>query len=118
GGAGSSTAPGPGEAFPFVATEDQSSALHHLLAALRIERLHALVGRSYGGMVGLQCAAASPRQVARLCAIAAPHQSHPQASAWRAVQRSIVELGLRSGKGREALGLARALSMITYRTRR
>jgi len=116
GGAGNSTAPAAGETFPFVATEDQAAALHWLLRALRIESVHALVGSSYGGMVGLQFAARFPQQVQRLCAIAAPHESHPQASAWRAVQRGIVELGLRSGDGREALALARALAMTTYRT--
>lgn len=116
GGAGCSTAPASGESFPFVGTEDQAAALAHLLTALRIEKVAALVGSSYGGMVGLQFAAAFPQRVARLCAIAAPHESHPQASAWRAVQRGIVELGLRTGTASEALALARGLAMATYRT--
>ena len=116
GGAGNSTAPAAGEAFPFVAAEDQAAALSHLLQALRIERIAALVGSSYGGMVGLQFAARFPQQLERLCAIAAAHESHPQASAWRAVQRGIVELGLRTGTGPEALALARSLAMTTYRT--
>ena len=116
GGCGSSTAPGAGESFPFVGAEDQAAALAHLLTELRIERVHALIGSSYGGMVGLQFAARFPQQVARLCTLGAAHQSHPQASAWRAVQRGVVELGLATGKGREALSLARALAMTTYRT--
>lgn len=116
GGAGNSTAPAAGEPFPFVAAEDQAAALHWLLQALRIERMAALVGSSYGGMVGLQFAASFPQQLARLVAIAAAHESHPQASAWRAVQRGIVELGLRTGTGSEALALARGLAMTTYRT--
>ncbi|MEO6595934.1 MAG: homoserine O-succinyltransferase [Planctomycetota bacterium] len=116
GGAGQSTAPAAGESFPFVGTEDQARALRHLLDALRIEQLHAFVGSSYGGMVGLQFAALAPGRLARLAAIAAPHQSLVQASAWRAVQRGIVELGLRTGTGREALSLARQLAMTTYRT--
>ena len=116
GGSGNSTAPGAGETFPFVATEDQAAALCCLLDALAIERVHTLVGSSYGGMVGLQFAALAPHRVQRLAAIAAPQQSHAQASAWRAVQRGIVELGQRHEAGREALALARALAMTTYRT--
>jgi len=116
GGSGNSTAPGAGELFPFVGTEDQAAALRCLLDALAIERVHAFVGSSYGGMVGLQFAAIHPDRVQRLAAIAAPAQSHAQASAWRAVQRGIVELGQRHGAGREALALARALAMTTYRT--
>ena len=108
GGAGCSTAPASGESFPFVGTEDQAAALAHLLTALRIEKVAALVGSSYGGMVGLQFAAAFPQRVARLCAIAAPHESHPQASAWRAVQRGIaphqqaVHRGTAGGGGQAA----------------
>lgn len=116
GGAGSSTAPAAGEAFPFVGTEDQAAALAHLLDALRIDRLAAFVGSSYGGMVGLQFAARFPARLAKLCTLGAAHRSHPQASAWRAVQRGIVELGLQSGRGGDALALARQLAMTTYRT--
>jgi homoserine O-acetyltransferase len=88
GGSGNSTAPGAGEAFPFVATEDQAAALCYLLDALAIERVHAFIGSSYGGMVG--CSSQHSTLVWRLAAIAAPQQSHAQASAWRAVQRGIV----------------------------
>jgi homoserine O-acetyltransferase len=116
GGAGASTSPAAGDAFPFVGTEDQALALVHLLDRLRVDRLHALVGCSYGGMVGLQFAARFPGRVARLCAIAAAHRSHPQASAWRAVQRGIVALGARHGCAAEALRLARGLAMTTYRS--
>jgi homoserine O-acetyltransferase len=116
GGAGCSTASAAGESSPFVGAEDQAAALAHLLDALRIDRLAAFVGSSYGGMVGLQFAARFPKRVAKLCAIGAAHRSHPQASAWRAVQRGVVELGLQCGRGREALALARQLAMTTYRT--
>lgn len=116
GGAGCSTAPAHGEAFPFVDAADQAVALAHLLDALRIERVAALVGSSYGGMVGLQFAARFPARVAKLCALGAAHKSHPQASAWRSVQRGIVELGRQCGRGAEAVALARQLAMTTYRT--
>jgi len=116
GGAGCSTAPAAGEAFPFVAAEDQARALWHLVAALGLDRVHALVGSSYGGMVALHAAARQPQRVQRLVAIAAAHRSHPQASAWRKVQRDVVELGRRAGAERQALAVARALALCTYRT--
>lgn len=116
GGCGSSTAPAAGEAFPFVAAADQASALWQLCGALRLSRLHAIVGSSYGGMVALHAAAQAPGRVARLAVLGAAHRSHPQASAWRAVQRGIVELGLRTGTVSEALRLARSLALTTYRT--
>lgn len=116
GGAGCSTAPVAGEAFPFVAAADQARALWHLVGALGHERVHALVGSSYGGMVALHAAMQQPQRVQRLAALAAAHRSHPQASAWRKVQRSVVELGMRVGAGPDALAVARALALCTYRT--
>jgi homoserine O-acetyltransferase len=116
GGNGSSTAPAAGEDFPFVEAADQANVLWRLCEQLRLERLHAIVGSSYGGMVALHAAAAAPHRVGRLGVIAAAHRSHAQASAWRAVQRGIVELGLRAGAAADALRLARALAMTTYRT--
>ncbi|MCA8950707.1 MAG: homoserine O-succinyltransferase [Planctomycetes bacterium] len=116
GGAGCSTSPGRGESFPFVSTTDQADALAAVLDSLRIDAVHALVGASYGGMVGLSFAARHGDRLERLCAIAAADASHPQASAWRAVQRAIVQLGQRSGVAQESLALARALAMTTYRT--
>ncbi|MCA8966812.1 MAG: homoserine O-succinyltransferase [Planctomycetes bacterium] len=116
GGAGASTSPAGGERFPFVAAADQARALWALCDALRIDRLHAIVGSSYGGMVGLQLAARHPQRLQQLVAIAAAHRSHPQASAWRAVQRGIVALGAAAGHEAQALSLARQLAMTTYRS--
>jgi homoserine O-acetyltransferase len=116
GGAGASTAPAADETFPFVATEDQADAIAVVLDALRVGAAHAFVGCSYGGMVGLQFAARHAARLARLCVVAAAHRSDPQASALRAVQRGIVRLGQRAGAPRDAVALARALAMVTYRT--
>ena len=116
GGAGSSTAPAEGEAFPFVDAADQAQALWHLADALRLDRLHAIVGSSYGGMVAQHVAAQQPTRVRRLACVAAAHRSHPQASAWRKVQRDVVDLGLRAGDARSGVAVARALALTTYRT--
>ena len=121
GGQGASTGPTnttAARAFPLVTADHQAQAIALLLAHLGIERLHGFVGASFGGMVGLCLAAAHPARIGRLIAIAAAHESHPLASAWRSVQRRIVRLGLRHGAAaaQEALTIARALAMTTYRS--
>ena len=117
GGVGCSTSPGDGEPFPAIASADQADALAELLTQLRIDRLAALVGSSYGGMVGLQFAARHGTRLDQLVAIAAAHRSHPLASAWRRIQRGIVLLGAAAGRSTAGLALARQLAMTTYRSR-
>jgi homoserine O-acetyltransferase len=119
GGAGSSTGPagvGP-DPFPDLTPGDQAAALALLLDHLGIPRLRALVGASYGGMVGLQFAARSPARLERLCVLAAAHEPHPMATAFRCLQRRIVALGTDGGRESEGVALARALAMATYRGR-
>ncbi|MBK8100962.1 MAG: homoserine O-succinyltransferase [Planctomycetes bacterium] len=116
GGAGSSSGPRADEVYPFVDTADQAVAIAAVLDHLEVPVVHAWVGSSYGGMVGLQFAAKYPQRLQRLCAIGAAHESCVQASAWRAVQRGIVELGIARGCAPTALSLARALAMTTYRS--
>lgn len=112
---GASTSPRAGERFPFVATEDQAAALAAVLDGLDVARVHAVVGASYGGMVALQFAARWPARLERLAVLAAAHASHPQASAWRSVQRRILALGRAAGQERAAVALARSLALVTYR---
>jgi homoserine O-acetyltransferase len=100
-----------------VSSEDQADAIAALADALGSGRVHAFVGSSYGAMVGLAFAARHPHRLRRLCAIAGAHRPHPLATAWRAVQRGIVRLGLESGDPATALALARQLAMTTYRGR-
>lgn len=115
GGRGAST--GAGEtALPFVDAADQARALWCLVDALGLERLFAIVGCSYGGMVAQHAAAQAPERLERLGIVAAAHRGHALASAWREVQRGIVELGRRTGHTTAALALARALAMTTYRS--
>jgi homoserine O-acetyltransferase len=116
GGAGLSSAPRAGEKFPTVDTRDQAAALACLLDALAIDRLAALVGCSYGGMVGLQFAAMHPGRLARLLVLGAAHRSTAAATAGRAVQRGIVELGVRAGDPAAGVALARGLALLGYRT--
>jgi homoserine O-acetyltransferase len=99
----------------IVTTHDQADALAAVLDALGIARAHAVVGASYGGMVALAFAERYPERVDRLVVVSAAHETHPMSTALRAVQRRVVELGLETGRARDALALARALAMTTYR---
>ena len=118
GGNGASTSPvnQRAEDFPALAPVDQARATSLLLAHLGVTRAHAFVGASYGGMVGLALAAIAPGSLDRLVAIHAPHRPHPRATAWRILQRRLVSLGQAIGADEEALLLARALAMTTYRS--
>jgi homoserine O-acetyltransferase len=98
-----------------VSSEDQADAIAALLDALRISSLKAFVGSSYGAMAGLAFAARHGHRLGQLIALAGAHRPHPLASAQRAIQRSILRLGLEHGCRREALSLARQLAMTTYR---
>jgi len=109
--------PGPGQTSDRpVTTHDQARAVAAALDALERPRVEVFVGASYGGCVGLAFAELFPERIDRLVAISAPHRTHPTATAWRGVQRRILELGLETGREAEALSLARQLAMTTYRT--
>ena len=112
GGAGASSGPAD---CPTVTSEDQARATLHALDELGIDRVHAFVGASYGGMVGLALAAIAPARVQRLVVFGAPARAHPLATAWRCLQRDAVRLGRAAGREAAGLELARALAMTTYR---
>jgi len=99
-----------------VTTHDQAEAIVAVLDAVGVRRAHAIVGSSYGGMVALALADRCPDRVERLVVISAAHESHPMSTGIRAMQRRIVELGLDTGRAREALIIARGVAMTTYRT--
>ena len=117
GGRGESSRPGPGESWPAFSTRDQAAAINALLDCLGIDRLHAVVGASYGGMVALALAERYGARVQRLIALCAAHRSNPMAAALRSVQRRIVRLAVASGTPQHGVAVARALAMTTYRTR-
>lgn len=104
-----------GNAAP--STHDQALVLCAALDALGVGRLHSIVGASYGGMVALALAERAPERVGRLAIVSAGAEPHPAATAGRELQRRVVALGLESGRGAEALAIARGMAMMTYRTR-
>jgi homoserine O-acetyltransferase/O-succinyltransferase len=100
----------------IVTTTDQAVALDGILRRHDIDRLDAIVGSSYGGMVALAFAERFPERVDRLVVISAAHESHPMTTALRTLQRRVVELGLETGRVDDAMSIARGLAMTTYRT--
>lgn len=109
--------PGPGEAgIRTLTPADQARALAAALDHLGIPRLEALIGASYGGMVGLALAATFPARLKQVIAISAPHRPATHATALRGIQRRILALGIETGRPAEAVALARELAMTTYRT--
>ena len=94
-----------GRPASIVMTHDQAARIVAVLDALDIRQLDAVVGASYGGMVGLALAEQWPALVRRLVVISAAHESHPMATGLRAVQRRIVELGLETGRVADAMAL-------------
>jgi homoserine O-acetyltransferase/O-succinyltransferase len=97
-----------------VTTYDQALALTEALDVAGVGTVRAIVGASYGGMVALSFGALAPERVERLVVIGAAHESAPIAIAVRVLQRSIVELGLKTGRGYDALVIARGLAITTY----
>jgi len=117
GGSGESTGPQTGQSdFPSISAFDQSLLILKLLTQLKLSKLHAIVGASYGGMVALAFAEKYPEAVERIVVISAADCPHPMASAWRSVQRATVRALAARGAGAEGLKLARALAMTTYRS--
>ena len=99
-----------------ITPEDQARLLECVLDYLGVERLHAFVGASYGGMVGLALAQRAAARIERLCVISASCKPAALGAAWRGVQRRIVEFGLAHNDADGGLSLARQLAMTTYRS--
>jgi homoserine O-acetyltransferase len=97
-----------------LSTRDQALALAAALDRAAIPSVRAIVGASYGGMVALSFGAIAPERVEHLVVIGAAHESAPLATALRMLQRRIVELGIATGRSRDALVIARGLAMTTY----
>ena len=117
GGSAETTGPASGSAgFPNISTYDQAELLVRLLNNLGIKSLRAIVGGSYGGMVALAFGERYPERVSRLVVIGAADRTHPMATAWRSVQRRILQFAVECGRPKEGLQLARALAMSTYRS--
>lgn len=99
-----------------VTPRDQARALARLLRELDLGTLHAFVGASYGGMVGLCLAEEASDLLDRLCVISAAHRPDAWAQALRSQQRRILRLGRGTAHAKECTAIARALAMLSYRS--
>ncbi|MCC6930968.1 MAG: homoserine O-acetyltransferase [Gemmatimonadaceae bacterium] len=114
-----------GISFPRLTTADLARAQVCALQALGVERLALVTGASLGGMVALQLGRLSPMPIDHLVVFAAPARTSPQAIAWNVAQRMAIEADprWRDGSPRPddppaaGLAAARAIAMITYRSK-
>ena len=79
-----------GMRFPVITIRDMVRGLIGLLDALAIERLHAVVGGSMGGMQALSLAANFPQRAARVLAIATTARHSAQNIAFHEVGRQAI----------------------------
>ncbi|MDT8408960.1 MAG: alpha/beta fold hydrolase [Wenzhouxiangellaceae bacterium] len=98
-----------------VQTGDQADALLAVINDLGLDRIEALVGASYGAMVGLAFAARHGRSLGRLIAISGAHRSRAAATAGRLIQRSIITAAIEHGRPELGVALARTLALTSYR---
>ncbi|KAJ3126109.1 hypothetical protein HK100_010442 [Physocladia obscura] len=118
--------------FPLVTVWDIARTQFRLLDSLGVERAHAVVGSSMGGMTSLAVAALYPHRVGRIVSISAAARSHPYSIALRHAQRQVLmsDINWKDGKyydgeppqkglnlTREFIPqLARQIGTITYRS--
>lgn len=98
-----------------IGVDDFADALADILDSLGFARVHAVVGASFGAMVGLAFAARHAGRVGRLIAISGAHRSTPAATAGRLIQRHIIESLAQSGFPDRGVALARSLALTSYR---
>lgn len=115
-----------GTDFPLPQMSDFVTVHRALLAHLGIERLHAAIGGSLGGMQVLQWAAETPEQVARALVIASSSRLTAQNIAFSAVARQAImrdpgfagghylDPGAATEGPRTGLAIARMMAHITY----
>jgi homoserine O-acetyltransferase/O-succinyltransferase len=99
-----------------ITTHDQARLVRLLLDQLGVQKIYSFIGASYGAMIGLAFAELYPDDVERLCVISAAHRAHPMSTAFRGLQRRLLQFGKENGRPQEGISLARQLAMTTYRS--
>lgn len=109
--------------FPVITVRDMVRAQIAMLDALGIEKLHAVVGPSMGGMLALSMAANYPDRAERVLGVATPASMSAQNIAFHEVGRQAIMADPEwragdyydAGKGPDAgLAVARMAAHITY----
>jgi homoserine O-acetyltransferase/O-succinyltransferase len=110
--------------FPLITPRDMVRAQARLLDQLGIDRLHAVIGGSLGGMQALQWAVTYPDRMKGIVPVGGAGRFHPQGIALNEVQRQAIlnDPDFRGGQYYgtpgpvKGLATARMLGMITYRS--
>uniref|UniRef100_A0A7S2XDH5 EF-hand domain-containing protein n=1 Tax=Lotharella oceanica TaxID=641309 RepID=A0A7S2XDH5_9EUKA len=113
-----------GSTFPTFTIQDQVKCQFALLEHLGIDRIHASVGSSLGGMQALTAAALYGSRVKNVVSISACTSTHPGGIAFRQMQRECIMSDPNWNKGDyysgdgpvNGLRLARQAGTITYRS--
>jgi len=113
-----------GSTFPRFEVQDQVDVQFKLLDYLGVQKLHACVGSSLGGMQSLCSAARHPLRVGKFVSISACAKSFPGSMAFRHSQRSAIMGDPAWNNGdyydgelpARGLRLAREIGTITYRS--
>lgn len=100
----------------LISTFDQARVIEQVIDKLTNNKVEAIIGGSYGGMVALTYAYLFPTKINKFICVAAAHRNTQQSIAQRQVQQQILGLGLRTGEIKEAVSIARQLGVITYRS--
>ncbi len=95
-----------------ISVRDQARAVRSLLREIGIERLDAIVGSSFGGLITQALLEERPAIAGRAVIVGAAHKPDPWASGLRHVQRQI----LASAADSTDVALARSLAMLSYRS--
>jgi homoserine O-acetyltransferase/O-succinyltransferase len=95
--------------FPLFSVRDLVSVHRALLAELGVERLHAAIGGSLGGMQALQWALDQPHEVERAVLICASAKLTAQNIGFSKAARAAISRG-----GHDGMAFARMMAHITY----
>jgi homoserine O-acetyltransferase len=112
-----------GADFPDVTVEDIASSGYYLMRELGVEKLHAAVGSSMGGMSSIAYAMQYPGDIEYLVSISAATRALPLTIALRSLQREIIRSDPAWNEGRYTddskplvgMSLARKLGLVSYR---
>ncbi|XP_041481486.1 serine O-succinyltransferase-like [Lytechinus variegatus] len=113
-----------GTTFPIISVEDMVKVQYLLLDHLGIEKVHAVVGASLGGMCSIMAGALYPQRIGRVISISGCVQTYTSSIALRFLQRRAImtdpnwQRGHYYGTSYPKMGmkLAREIATITYRS--
>lgn len=91
--------------FPIVTIFDMVRAQFLMLDSMGIDKIHASVGCSMGGMQALAAAAMYPSRVSKMISISAAARSHPYSIALRYAQRQVLMADPNWAKGKYYKGV-------------